>query len=168
VLAEIERRLGIAERLARCLSDPRSPGRVHHTLAEMIRFRMLLIAAGYPDADDCDACAPTRRSRWRSGGRPRASRTCAHQRPTSSTVRRGDGWALPPASCSPSGWRRTRSQRRLASATPTRACQAAGSPVPGRSGSRAAASPWEATTKGLRSASRTARGCQASGSTGTR
>ena len=55
VLAEVERRLGIAERLARCLSDPRSPGRVHHTLAEMIRFRVLLIAAGYPDANDCDA-----------------------------------------------------------------------------------------------------------------
>ena len=55
VLAEVERRLGIAERLARCLADPRSPERIHHTLAEMIRFRVLLIAAGYPDANDCDA-----------------------------------------------------------------------------------------------------------------
>src|SRR3954464_2872069 len=55
VLAEIERRLGIAERLARCIEDPRAPGRVHHTVAEMIRFRTLLIAAGYPDANDCDA-----------------------------------------------------------------------------------------------------------------
>ena len=55
VLANIERRLGIAERLARCPTDPRSPERVHHTLVEMIRFRVLLIAAGYPDANDCDA-----------------------------------------------------------------------------------------------------------------
>jgi hypothetical protein len=55
VLADIERRLGIAERLARCLVDPRAPERVHHTLAEMIRFRVLLIAAGYADANDCDA-----------------------------------------------------------------------------------------------------------------
>jgi hypothetical protein len=54
VLAEIERRLGIAERLACCLADPRAPERVRHTLAEMIRFRTLLIAAGYPDANDCD------------------------------------------------------------------------------------------------------------------
>jgi hypothetical protein len=54
VLAEIERRLGLAERLARCLTDPRAPERVRHGLAEMIRFRMLLIAAGYPDANDCD------------------------------------------------------------------------------------------------------------------
>ena len=55
LLAEVERRLELAERLARCLTDPRSPDRVRHTLAEMIRFRTLLIAAGYPDADDCDA-----------------------------------------------------------------------------------------------------------------
>jgi hypothetical protein len=54
-LADIERRLGIAECLARCLADPRSPERVRHTLADMIRFRVLLIAAGYPDANDCDA-----------------------------------------------------------------------------------------------------------------
>jgi hypothetical protein len=54
ILAEIERRLGIAERLARCLEDPRAPARVTHQLAEMIRFRALLIAAGYPDANDCD------------------------------------------------------------------------------------------------------------------
>ena len=46
LLAEVERRLGLAERLARCLADPRAPERVRHTLAEMIRFRMLLIAAG--------------------------------------------------------------------------------------------------------------------------
>src|SRR4051794_23541819 len=55
MLAEIEHRLGIAERLARCIEDPRSPERVHHTVAEMIRFRVLMIAAGYPDANDCDA-----------------------------------------------------------------------------------------------------------------
>ena len=55
VLAEVERRLGVAERLARCLEDPRAPERVRHGLAEMIRFRALLIAAGYADANDCDA-----------------------------------------------------------------------------------------------------------------
>ena len=55
LLAEIERRLGIAERLARCIEDPRAPERVEHRLAEMIRFRALLIAAGYEDGNDCDA-----------------------------------------------------------------------------------------------------------------
>ena len=54
VLAEIERKLGLAERLARCIEDPRAPERVRHGLAEMIRFRALMIAAGYADANDCD------------------------------------------------------------------------------------------------------------------
>src|SRR5829696_1077913 len=55
LLAAIEQRLGIAERLANCIEDPRAPERVRHTLAEMIRYRALLIAAGYPDGNDCDA-----------------------------------------------------------------------------------------------------------------
>ena len=55
LLGEIERRLGIAERLAACLTDPRDPATVRHSFAEMIRFRALLIAAGYADANDCDA-----------------------------------------------------------------------------------------------------------------
>jgi hypothetical protein len=55
LLAEVERSLRIAERLAHCIEDPRAPGRVQHGLAEMIRFRALLIAAGYEDANDCDA-----------------------------------------------------------------------------------------------------------------
>jgi hypothetical protein len=55
LLAAIEQRLGIAGRLADCIEDPRAPERVRHTLAEMIRYRALLIAAGYPDGNDCDA-----------------------------------------------------------------------------------------------------------------
>ena len=55
LVAAIEQRLKIAERLAACLEDPRDPDRVRHELAEMIRYRALLIAAGYPDGNDCDA-----------------------------------------------------------------------------------------------------------------
>jgi hypothetical protein len=54
LLAEVERRLRIADRLARCIEDPRAPDRIRHEVAEMIRFRALAIAAGYPDANDCD------------------------------------------------------------------------------------------------------------------
>ena len=53
-LREIERRLGVADRLAGCLTDPRAPERVEHRLAEIIRFRMLMIAAGYEDGNDAD------------------------------------------------------------------------------------------------------------------
>jgi Transposase DDE domain group 1 len=55
LLAQIERQLGLADRLAKCIEDPRDPALVEHTIAEMIRFRALLIAAGYPDGNDCDA-----------------------------------------------------------------------------------------------------------------
>ena len=54
-LREIERRIGVADRLAACLNDPRAPERVQHRLAEIIRFRMLMIAAGYEDGNDADA-----------------------------------------------------------------------------------------------------------------
>src|SRR3954469_21109779 len=54
VLREIEQRLGIAKRLAACVHDPRAPERVVHGLDEIIRFRMLMIAAGDEDGNDAD------------------------------------------------------------------------------------------------------------------
>jgi hypothetical protein len=51
-LREIERRPGIADRLAACLEDPRAPEAVRHSLADIIRFRLLMIAAGYEDGND--------------------------------------------------------------------------------------------------------------------
>ncbi|WP_052389907.1 IS1380 family transposase [Belnapia moabensis] len=54
-LREVERRLGIADRLAACIDDPRSPERVRHRLAAILRFRMLMIAAGYEDGNDADS-----------------------------------------------------------------------------------------------------------------
>src|SRR4029077_8020143 len=53
-LREIERRLAIADRFAACLKDPRMAEKVVHRLAEIIRFRMLMIAAGYEDGNDAD------------------------------------------------------------------------------------------------------------------
>src|ERR671910_1847250 len=54
-LREVERRLGIAERLAACIDDPRAPERVRHGAAEILRFRLLMIAAGHEDGNDADA-----------------------------------------------------------------------------------------------------------------
>jgi hypothetical protein len=54
-LREVERRLGIADRLAACIEDPRAPERVRHRLAAIMRFRMLMIAAGYEDGKDADS-----------------------------------------------------------------------------------------------------------------
>ena len=54
MLREVEQRLDVAGRLATCLADPRDPKRVVHGLDEIIRFRLLIIAAGYEDGNDAD------------------------------------------------------------------------------------------------------------------
>jgi hypothetical protein len=51
-LREVEARLGVARRLAGCIDDARAPERIRHGLAEMLRFRLLMIAAGYEDEHD--------------------------------------------------------------------------------------------------------------------
>ena len=53
LLRGVEQRLGIAARLAACLTDRRDPDRIDHPLVEMLRLRMFAIAAGYEDANDC-------------------------------------------------------------------------------------------------------------------
>ena len=55
LLRGIERRLGIAELLASCVSAARDPASATHIYADMIRARMFAIACGYEDCDDLDA-----------------------------------------------------------------------------------------------------------------
>jgi hypothetical protein len=52
VLREIERRLSVADRLAACIDDPRDVASTVHSAADIIRFRLLMIAAGYEDGND--------------------------------------------------------------------------------------------------------------------
>src|SRR4051794_34469111 len=54
-LREVEQRLAIVSRLAVSMNDPRPPERVRHELGEIIRVRMLMIAAGYGDGNDADS-----------------------------------------------------------------------------------------------------------------
>jgi hypothetical protein len=54
LLAQADRRLGIAERLAREIPDGRDPDRVTHLLPDILRARIFAIACGYEDADDLD------------------------------------------------------------------------------------------------------------------
>ena len=55
LLSMAERRLGVAERLARCIPDRRDRSRVAHTITDMIRARAFAICCGYEDADDLDS-----------------------------------------------------------------------------------------------------------------
>ena len=50
LLSLAEQRLGVAERLAGCIPDRRDPWRIAHTIADMIRARVLAICCGYEDA----------------------------------------------------------------------------------------------------------------------
>lgn len=55
VLREVEQRLRVADRLAACMVDRRAPELIIHKLAEIIRFRLLMIGAGYEDGNDASS-----------------------------------------------------------------------------------------------------------------
>ena len=52
----------MAERLAACLQDRRAPERIRHGVVEMLRIRLLMVAAGMRMATMPIPCAMTRRS----------------------------------------------------------------------------------------------------------
>jgi len=55
LLREIEQHLRVADRLAACIKDPRAPDLITHSLADIIRFRLLMISAGYEDGNDASS-----------------------------------------------------------------------------------------------------------------
>src|SRR5215207_1345330 len=66
-LREVEKRLRVADRFAACIKDSRAPDQITHTLADIIRFRLLMIAAGYEDGNDA---SDLRRDPRSDGARP--------------------------------------------------------------------------------------------------
>ncbi|MCE2492118.1 MAG: transposase [Alphaproteobacteria bacterium] len=83
LLREAERRLRLAETLAGCSRDRRNQVQVVHSLAAMLRFRMLAIA--------CSACSSGVRSHCRSKSERRTRRVrwarrrrcvASHRRPS--------------------------------------------------------------------------------------
>ena len=81
LLREVERRLGVAERLAGCVTDRRDRARIDHEVVEMLRLRMFAIAAGYEDAEDCDVLRHDPIFKVAVGARRRRARRCARSRP---------------------------------------------------------------------------------------
>ena len=55
LLREVERHLRVADRLAACMVDPRAADLITHSLADILRFRLLMIAAGYEDGNDASS-----------------------------------------------------------------------------------------------------------------
>ncbi len=54
LLAGADKRLGLIGRLAALIPDRRDPALVTHTMADILRARVIAIACGYPDANDPD------------------------------------------------------------------------------------------------------------------
>ena len=52
LLKAVDDRLGVTERLAGSLRDPRQPGKIDHELIELVRQRVYGIACGYADCND--------------------------------------------------------------------------------------------------------------------
>lgn len=55
LLNEVEKQLGLIGKLAKCINDPRHQGYVHHSIDSMLKQRVMQIAAGYEDANDCNS-----------------------------------------------------------------------------------------------------------------
>lgn len=55
LLNEVEKQIGLIDKLAGCINDPRHQGYVHHSIGSMLKQRVMQIAAGYEDANDCNS-----------------------------------------------------------------------------------------------------------------
>jgi hypothetical protein len=81
LLAAIETSLGIATRLAGLSADPRNPAFVTHSVADILRARMLAIACGYEDGDDLDHLRTDPGFKLACGRLPTAAVTFARSQP---------------------------------------------------------------------------------------
>ena len=90
LLSMAERRLGVAERLARCIPDRRDPSRIAHTIAGMIRARVFAICCGYEDADDLDVLRSDPAFKLACGRLPDSGRDLCSQ-PTLSRLENAPG-----------------------------------------------------------------------------
>ena len=54
LLSQAERSMGLAARLAALIHDPRNPEGITHSLADILKARILAIACGYEDGNDLD------------------------------------------------------------------------------------------------------------------
>jgi hypothetical protein len=52
LLSACDRKLGLTERLAECIEDRREPGKLRHTIEQLLKQRVYGIACGYADGND--------------------------------------------------------------------------------------------------------------------
>jgi len=52
LLKACDERLGLTQRLTSCVVDARQPGKIEHTIGDLVRQRLYAIACGYPETND--------------------------------------------------------------------------------------------------------------------
>jgi len=91
LLRGIEKRLGLAARLAGCLADARDPASTTHSYADMIGARLLAITCGYEDCDDLDVLRSDPAFKLACGRLPETGRDLMSQ-PTLSRLENAPSW----------------------------------------------------------------------------
>ncbi len=79
LLKAAERQYGLIEGFAACLVDERQPGKVRHTLEDLLGQRIFGIACGHPDANDADRLADDPIHKLLVGRDPPSARRRRHQ-----------------------------------------------------------------------------------------
>ena len=90
LFASVLRRHGLVAGFARCLVDRREPGKIRHTLAELLGQRIFGIACGHPDGNDANHLADDPIHKLLLGRDPVAGEALASQ-PTISRFENGVG-----------------------------------------------------------------------------
>lgn len=69
LLREVDRRIGLLDRLASCFTDYRNPNGIEHSVCELVAQRVYGLALGYEDLNDTTGCVPIACWRcWRVSG----------------------------------------------------------------------------------------------------
>ena len=107
LLALADRRRKVADTLAAYIADRRDPSHIRHTVADVLRARMLAIGCGYPDGNDFDWLRCDAAFKLACGRLPTPAGTSARSRPSRAgrmRRRRGKSFAsLTPWSTSGAG-----------------------------------------------------------------
>ena len=76
LLSQADWRIGIVDRIAGMIDDPRDPALITHSVASIVRARVLAIARGYETLTTWTACAAIRGSSWPAVACQTAAATC--------------------------------------------------------------------------------------------
>jgi len=55
LLREVDKQIGLIDKLSACIKDDRHQSYVQHSIDSMLRQRIMQVAAGYEDANDCNS-----------------------------------------------------------------------------------------------------------------